>query len=211
MKVAVKTLVDALIRSTRSLNRPSKEENARLLNGRGETIGTLVIRDATAADVPALARLHVTTWNATHGSNGPSYAIRQQQWRELFDRQDGGWFCLLIERANGELVGFAKGQPYRGTGALTGYTGELNKIYLRREYQRLGLGRRLVNHVVRRFLDRGITSMVLFGEPQNPACGFWESLGGARLYAESGEFHGGYGWRDLHAAWRRSTARRSST
>jgi hypothetical protein len=38
----------------------------------------------------------------------------------------------------------------------------------------------------------------LFGVPENPSCAFHEAMGGERLYAENGEFHGGYGWRDLH-------------
>ena len=75
--------------------------------------------------------------------------------------------------------------------------GELNKIYLLREYQRVGLGRRLIGHVARRFLMQGIESMLLFGEARNPSNGFYEALGAERLFSDSGEFHGGYGWRDL--------------
>jgi ribosomal protein S18 acetylase RimI-like enzyme len=197
----MKAAVDTMIRSLRKLTRPSKEANARLLRSRGETASSLVIREAIATDIPDLARLHVVTWNATHGlrANGPSYALRERQWRDTFDHADGSWFCLVVERANGELVGFAKGQGYQGTGDLAEYTGELNKIYLRREYQRQGLGRRLVGQIVRRFLSDGIASIVLFGEAQNPACGFWEALGGDRLCAANGEFYGGYAWRDLHA------------
>ena len=143
-------------------------------------------------------RLHVTTWNATHGwrRNGPTYELRERQWRETFGKNDGRWFCLVVERTNGELVGFAKGVPYEHPD-LPGFAGELNKVYLLREYQRQGLGRRLVGHVARRFLSQGIQSMVLFGEARNPSCGFWDALGGERLYASNGEFHGGYGWRDL--------------
>src|SRR5262249_25941033 len=76
-------------------------------------------------------------------------------------------------------------------------SGVLSKIYLLREYQRLGLGRRLVGHVARRFLSQGVHTMVLFGIPQNPSCAFHEVLGGERLFTENGEFHGGYRWPDL--------------
>jgi hypothetical protein len=51
--------------------------------------------------------------------------------------------------------------------------------------------------VARRFLERGITSMLLFGEARNPSNGFYERLGGEKLFSKTGEFHGGYGWRDL--------------
>jgi GNAT superfamily N-acetyltransferase len=191
--------VNSGIRFLRGLRRPSKASNIRFLRARGESVKSLLIRDATARDIPALARLHVTTWDATHGwrPNGPTYELRERQWRETFGQVDGGWFCLVVERPNGDLVGFAKGVRYDGD--LPGYGGELNKIYLLREYQRQGLGRRLVGYVARRFLSQGITSMVLFGEATNPSCRFWEVVSGERLNTANGEFHGGYGWRDLRS------------
>jgi hypothetical protein len=39
--------------------------------------------------------------------------------------------------------------------------------------------------------------MLLFGDASNPSNGFYESFGAERLYSDKGEFHGGYGWRDL--------------
>jgi hypothetical protein len=41
--------------------------------------------------------------------------------------------------------------------------------------------------------------MLLFGDARNPSNGFYEAFGAERLHSETGEFHGGYGWRDLHA------------
>jgi ribosomal protein S18 acetylase RimI-like enzyme len=155
-----------------------------------------LIRDATADDVPALAQLHVATFIQTHGGPGPTYEVRERQWREMFAKADGSWFCLVIQRPTGELVGFARGVPYTD-GGIPGYAGELNKIYLLRDYHRLGLGRRLVGIVARRFLEQGIDSMLLFGEARNPSNGFYERLGAERLITSKGEFHGGYGWRDL--------------
>jgi GNAT superfamily N-acetyltransferase len=66
-------------------------------------------------------------------------------------------------------------------------------------YHRRGLGKLLLGRVVERFLSQGITSMVLFGEASNPTNGFYEAMGGERLYAPNGDFHGAYGWRDLQA------------
>ena len=66
-----------------------------------------------------------------------------------------------------------------------------------RRFHRQGLGRLLLCHVARRFLDRNVTSMLLFGEATNPSNGFYEAFGAERLYSSAGEFHGGYGWRDL--------------
>jgi hypothetical protein len=46
-------------------------------------------------------------------------------------------------------------------------------------------------------MARGVTSMLLFGDAVNPSNGFYEAFGAERLYSDTGEFHGGYGWRDL--------------
>jgi ribosomal protein S18 acetylase RimI-like enzyme len=152
----------------------------------------------TEDDVQAVAALHVATFNETHTVNndGPSYELRASQWRMAFQERARNWFGVVIENEAGELVGFAKGRPHDG--AVPGFQGELNKIYLLRTYHRLGLGRRLICDVAQRFLDRGMSSMLLFGEATNPSNGFYEAMGGERLFARTGEFHGAYGWRDLH-------------
>lgn len=158
------------------------------------------LRDVREADIPALATLHVQTFNETHRAGrpgGPSYELRERQWREAFERQDGSWFCYVIEDDRGALVGFAKGTPHDG--GVPGFVGELNKIYLLRSVQRQGLGRLLLCAVARQFLERGVTSMLLFGDAANPSNGFYEKFGAERLYSDTGEFHGAYGWRDLRA------------
>ena len=156
------------------------------------------IRFATAADVPALATLHVQTFIETHGSGpgAPTLQTREYQWRELFGQESPEWFCFVIENENGELIGFARGVPYYHSDNAD-YSGELNKIYLLRQYQKKGLGRQLVCRVAEEFLNRGITSMLLFGDAANPSNHAYESWGGEKLYAKNGEFHGGYGWPDL--------------
>jgi ribosomal protein S18 acetylase RimI-like enzyme len=163
------------------------------------------IRDAQEDDVFALAWLHVQTFNETHRGGlggGPSYELREQQWREAFAAKDGSWFCFVVEDDAGELVGFAKGTPHDG--GVSGFAGELNKIYGLRRVHRQGVGRLLLCNVARRFIERGVTSMLLFGEATNPSNGFYEAFGAERLYSPSGEFHGGYGWRDLQLLVTRS-------
>jgi L-amino acid N-acyltransferase YncA len=156
------------------------------------------IREGRDTDIPALAALHVETFNETHCGGrpgGPSYELREPQWRDAFQVADGSWFCFVVEDDRGELVGFAKGTPHRG--GVPGYAGELNKIYLLQRVQRQGLGRLLLCAVARRFIAGGVTSMLLFGDAASPSNGFYEAFGATRLYSERGEFHGGYGWPDL--------------
>jgi ribosomal protein S18 acetylase RimI-like enzyme len=178
----MKPVLITIERFLRGLRRPSKAANTRRLRERGENAASFIIREATAADVPALARLHVRAWNATYPGfrSRPTYELRQRQWRETFAMTDGSWFCLVIENQHGELVGFAKGMRYAHPDQPD-YSGELNKIYLLPEYQRLGLGHRLVGHTARRFLAQGISTMLLFADAGNPFCRFFEALGGGEV------------------------------
>ena len=155
---------------------------------------SLVLRDACETDIPALSELHVRTFRETHGG-GPTAALREQQWRAKF-ASGQLVFCVLLEDVLGDLVGFASGELHDSV-ELSEYGGELNKIYLLREYQRHGLGRRLLCAAAERFLARGVTSMLLFGDAKSPSNGFYEAMQGERLIEPSGEFHGGYVWRDL--------------
>jgi len=181
-----------------SLKRPSKKTNIRILAQRGESLSSLKIRKANTEDIPALAALHVKTWSETYWTtiSPPTYKTREFQWTRQFQITDGSWFCFVVENMEGELVGFAKGQTYCHND-LPEFSGELNKIYLLRRYQHLGLGRKLVCRVVRQFIENGINNMVLFGTPENPSCSFHEAMGGEKLLGKNGQFHGGYCWRDL--------------
>lgn len=155
------------------------------------------IREATIADVPALASLHVTTFKETHGSfNAPTIETREWQWQKAFQDQDNSWFCFVIEKKEEGLIGFAKGQPYNLID-FSAFTGELNKIYLLQKYHKLGLGRQLICKVANEFIRRRMTSMLLFGDANNPSNKFYERMGAKKLFAKNGEFHGGYGWTDL--------------
>ena len=188
----------SLHRFVMGINRPSRQTNVRLLAKQGETLSSFKIREASAEDIRALSALHVKTWHETYWTVlfPPTYEIRYRQWQQQFKVADGSWFCLVVENKNGELVGFAKGKKYSHPD-LPEFSGELNKIYILRGYQRIGLGRKLIGHVARRFLLQGISNMVLFGTAENPSCKFHEAMGGERLFAKNGEFHGGYCWRDL--------------
>lgn len=165
-------------------------------------ISTFVFREASVNDVTGLARLHAITWKETYEKiypqnlNWPSAELRENQWRELFKNSDNSWFCYVIENTASALVGFALGKKYNHSD-LPDFKGELNKIYLLRNYQGRGLGRKLFNYVAARFLQQGIYSIVLFSDPKNSTGKFFEHLGAGKMYSKNGAFDGGYCWRDL--------------
>lgn len=184
-----------LARGLLALRRSSASANATLLRARGESADAVRIREASPADIPALADLHVRTWNDTYAPlmRGPPVGVREAQWRAAFAEPNRRWFCFVAVRQDGAPVGFAKGILRNDPGA----PGELNKLYVDREYQGLGLGSRLIGRVAQRFLDHGVTAMSAYVDPRNPSCGFFEKLGGEWLTEEGRVNFSWYVWTDL--------------
>jgi ribosomal protein S18 acetylase RimI-like enzyme len=191
----VKPHIEDLKRWVNSFTRPSAEANRRKLRERGESLESLVFREARLTDVPALAELHVTTWNATYNvvTGGPTIATRAWQWTQILANPFHGEFILLLEDPTGRLIGFSRAKVVRDGE----WSGNLSKIYLRWEYHGLGLGRKMMGRVARWFISRGVANFVLFAERSNPTIGFYDRLGGERLLDEHGRFHGAYGFRDM--------------
>ncbi|MEO8622784.1 MAG: hypothetical protein ABI625_17060 [bacterium] len=73
----------------------------------GDSLDSIVCREAVAADIPALAELHVTTWNATYNSaRGPTVATRAWQWNQEFAKDGRRDFVLVLVDRNARLIGF---------------------------------------------------------------------------------------------------------
>ena len=192
----MKNFINSILRSLNSLKRPSKKVNMQKLHERGETVDSFTLRDATENDITELGKLHAITWAQTYNGK-PNIKLRQYQWDKAFKEENNGrWFCILVVDKNNKLVGFAKGIINKNEKSSEQH-GDLNKIYLLSDYQRLGLGKKLFAYVVDRFLSKGVNDMTLFGVPQNPSCAFHEAMGGERLYSEKGTFDGCFIWRDL--------------
>ena len=193
----MKSFINSIQRFLNGLKRPSKKTNLRKLQERSESPDPFIFRDATRDDIPELGKLHAITWAQTYNTENPNIQLRQYQWQKAFtEENDGTWFCILVVNKGNELVGFAKGKINKDKNSRI-MQGDLNKIYLLSDYQRMGLGTKLFALVVKRFLSLGVTNMTLFGIPQNPSCYFHEAMGGERLYNKKGEFDGGYHWTDL--------------
>jgi len=193
----MKNFINSVFRFINGLKRPSKQTNMKRLHERGEALDSFRFRDATEEDISELGKLHAITWAETYNAKNPNIQLRQYQWQKTFtEENDGSWFCILVVNAKNELVGFAKGKINKDE-HTSQLHGDLNKIYLLNDYQRLGLGKKLFTLVVQRFLSKGVNDMSLFGVSQNPSCAFHEAMGGERLYSERGIFDGCYRWTDL--------------
>ena len=168
----------------------------------------MLIRKAHAVDVAAIARVHVDSWRTTYAGILPSdflsslsYEEREQSWNRALAAQDRTTCIYIAEDDEGRVVGFASGGPEREGDPV--YKGELYAIYVLAPHQRRGIGSRLTAAVVRRLVEQGINSMLLWVLADNPSRRFYETLGGQSLREKPGEVGGigvtevAYGWSSL--------------
>ena len=165
------------------------------------------IREAQVADARAIAEIHVAVWRTTYRGIVPgdylaalSVDDREQRWAAIL-AGDLGRTCAFVAEDDGRrVVGFADGGPRREGDPA--YAGELYAIYILDDHQGQGIGRRLVSAVARRLSELGMPSMLIWALAVNPACRFYEALGGQLIERKPIEIGGAtleevaYGWPD---------------
>jgi GNAT superfamily N-acetyltransferase len=130
-----------------------------------------------------------------------SYERRVRMFEAMLDEPVSGQFTLVGEDEAGQIVAVASGGPERS--GDSGFQGELYGIYIVERYQRRGLGRRLTRAVAERLAQAGMASMLVWVLAENPACRFYEALGGKLVGTKPREIGGkvlevvAYGWPDL--------------
>ena len=169
----------------------------------------MIVREANISDIPAISRIHVDTWRTTYPRIVPdevlanlSYEKRENGWRQVFnDAPKNRGFTYVVEDESAQIVGFANGGVER-TGDPV-YQGELNAIYILKSHQQKGIGRELVRTVAHRLDQMEIRSMLVWALADNPACQFYETMGGQRVHEKEIEMGGtklieiAYGWIDI--------------
>jgi GNAT superfamily N-acetyltransferase len=169
---------------------------------------TPIIRPALESDAPGIARVHVASWRSTYAGLMPadflaslSVESRENQWRGWIANPDRKSEFFVAEDANGQIIGFACGGTEREGHPI--YKGELYAIYLLAEHQGKGIGRQLLGAVIRCLMAQGLTTMLVWVLAGNPACKFYEAMGGVRVGSKPVEIGGvkleelAYGWRDI--------------
>jgi ribosomal protein S18 acetylase RimI-like enzyme len=169
------------------------------------------IREATLDDAPAIARVHVATWQTTYTGLFPAEFMasmtverRTERWQNsISTSREGGIRIFVAEDANG-IFGFVAGGPERDNDPV--YKGELYAIYLLKTAEGRGAGRALLLRMAQFLREQGYLNMLLWVLKDNPrARGFYEAMGGQYVREKTVEFGGepiievGYGWPDLAA------------
>jgi GNAT superfamily N-acetyltransferase len=151
--------------------------------------------------------VHVDSWPTTYHGIVPSdflaklsYTQREQLWYDVLSRPALNTFVYVATEASGNVVGFASAGPERS--GNTAYMAELYAIYLLKAFQGQGIGRQLVAAVVKRLVEAGMTSLLLWVLADNPSRRFYAALGGQPVSEKTVTIGGvplleiGYGWRD---------------
>jgi len=174
-----------------------------------------LIREATAADAPAIARVHVESWQTTYRGIVPDEVLanlsvdhRARQWAHRLDDPNAVDFVYVAVNDAGAVIGFASGGPEREGDPV--YTGELYAIYLLAGQQGKGIGRRLARAVAERLAAMGHGAILVWVLAAHPARHFYAALGGmpvrekAITMGDVSLTEVAYGWTDTRAIRQRS-------
>jgi len=168
------------------------------------------LRLATLADAPAIAQVRVDAWRTTYRGMIPDAylaAMRVEESIALWERvlsAPPNRTNTLVAEIDGNVVGFASGMMLAEP--KHGFDAELSAVYIVRDSQRAGIGRRLVAAVAAAQRAHGATGLIVWVIAGNKAArAFYESIGAQLLIEQPFTWDGmdlietGYGWHDVHA------------
>jgi ribosomal protein S18 acetylase RimI-like enzyme len=141
---------------------------------------TIGIRKAEPRDAEAIADVHQQAWRGAYSGIIPHRALNV-----MINRRGTQWWANAIRRAatvlvvevGGKLAGYAT--IGRNRARELAQQGEIYELYLRPEYQGIGLGSRLFAAARERLADSGLVGMVVWALEENAgALSFYEGAGG---------------------------------
>jgi len=177
-----------------------------------QRLADTIIVPAGPGDAGGLARVHVQSWRETYPGLLPaSYlermnpALYARRWRQQLTRARAGELVMVAEGPDG-LIGYCAGMFDAGASLRA----EIYTLYLLREAQGFGLGRRLMETAARAFQGQGaerLTLWVLTGNTR--AQRFYSHLGGSTVAERAVRGWGGgltelrFDWNDISALTKR--------
>jgi ribosomal protein S18 acetylase RimI-like enzyme len=170
----------------------------------------ILIRPALPEDATAIAQVRVEAWRTTYKGMIPDAYLAAMKvedsaalWLRVLNAASDKT-SVFVALDDSAVVGFAAGNLLAEP--KLDFDAELTAIYIRREAQRSGIGRRLVGHVAAAESAQGATGLVAWVIAANRAArAFYERLGAELLIEQPFQWDGmdlveaGYGWRDLDA------------
>ncbi|MBR7747318.1 GNAT family N-acetyltransferase [Undibacterium sp. BYS107W] len=170
------------------------------------------LRRATVADAEAIAAIRIEGWRTTYRGMIPDSYLNEMDmnenvlhWRTILQalpaKEDS--LCVYVGISDNEIVGFVSAMKL--SEPKLGKDGEINAIYIRPQWQRCGIGKRMLHKAARSLQAMGCTSCVIWViDGNSQARNFYEELGGEILIEQDFSWDGldltevGYGWNDLN-------------
>lgn len=148
------------------------------------------VRRAKPADAADLAAAHDESWRTAYRGIIPGCELEK-----LISRRGPSWWENAIRKGSriSLLVFGDKIAGYtnygRNRARSLSYDGEIYELYLRPEFQGLGLGRRLFTAARRDLAQSGLKTLVVWALSDNdPAVEFYRALGGRAIARSSERF-----------------------
>lgn len=140
---------------------------------------TVIIRDATPADLPAVVDIYnalLATTTYTWTETAQTLEARRAWYERHHER---GYPLLVAEGGDGTIAGFAAYESFRGDGKWPGYRFTVeHTIHVREARWGAGVGRQLLEALIERARSAGIHVMVGAIDASNqPSIVFHERLG----------------------------------
>ena len=142
----------------------------------------MVIRSAKKADLPALAELHVVTWQVAYRDILPAELIEslsaartEARWAELFNDPQR---TTLIAEINGQVAGFVGFGASRDEDDSPHKVGEIYALYVHPNWWGNGSGTALVEQAFKQLRQKGFQEVTVWTLTRNsPARTFYEKVG----------------------------------
>jgi ribosomal protein S18 acetylase RimI-like enzyme len=171
----------------------------------------MIIRAAKFTDAEGIARVHDESMETTYSGilnkwlDNLSHEQHVMMWKNVLSAETNEFYENFImhvaENEPGGIIGFVFGGKKRQHDNI--YTGELFGIYLLREYQRQGIGHKMISAFAQSLLNIDVESMMVWDLAENEAIRFYEKLGGRKI-CENRLANGdkeytllNYGWKDI--------------
>lgn len=169
----------------------------------------MVIRPSQRTDAYSISRIYVQTWQDTYLSVVPygylsTMSVHRHEkafYNELKNRQ----ITSFVAEDAGRVIGFITGGYERQGDDI--YGGEIYTLYVLKNFQRRGIGAKLVSALATQFTRVGIYSMLVRVLKHNPYRRFYSKINGTYLKAVRMPFAGEvmeveiYGWLDASLTW----------
>ncbi len=176
------------------------------------SIKEVSLRRATVADAEAIAAVRVEGWQTTYRGMIPDQYLDEMlvddhvlYWKRILQALPAAAdkACVYVAESEGHVIGFVSAsllaEPKHG------YHAELGALYIRPQWQRAGIGRRMMHKVARTLQSWNCADLVVWVLSDNRlARNFYEELHGEFVLEQEFSWDDmdlkevGYGWKDLN-------------